>query len=49
MHNSSPHTKKEERAQEITEYGLWILGNQWTIAEQEEAYLKACTLLPQNQ
>lgn len=49
MHNSSPHTEEEGTAQETTGYSLWILGNQWTTAEQEGAYLKACTLLPQNQ
>lgn len=48
MHSSSPHTEQEETAQESTGYSLWILGNQWTTAEQEGAYLKACTLLPQS-
>ena len=49
MHNSSPHTEQEETAQVTAGYSLWILGNQGTTAEQDRAYLKACTLLPQNQ
>lgn len=49
MHNFSPHTEQEETAQVTAGYSLWILGNQGTTAEQDGAYLKACTLLPQNQ